>query len=314
MYSRFSLIFLAFFLAACPSPDPGPTPQPTVTATAGPTGSTGSTGPTSTPTPTWTIPASGKKVVGFTIDSVDNVAAIVKSIQAMPAKPWVRIVFDYPQPASDYASAVAAISAVATVVGQPSDSTYAAKMSVAQYQARFQSYVSSLPQISIWETCNECNGDWAGSNTAAQAEVATQVVKAAGKKALYVPYWNSATCADQHGPYIAWTQKNISAYVKSNTDYVMTSIYGMDCDGAEPAYSELDSLVTTFVGMFPNAQVGIGEYGAAKAASKLVVMQHYLAYQNSNSHYLFFGGYWYGYQDLLDTNNVLWKTFAAAMN
>ena len=282
-------------ITPAPTPVVSPTPTPIVSPT-----------PTPTPTP---VPAA-IKVYGLTLDSTSNLSAVVNSLKSLPQKPWVRIVFDYPSQPSDYAAAVAAIAPYATIVGQPSDSTYNSKMTVDQYRARFQAYVSQLPQITIWETCNECNGDWLGANASAQADAATDVVKAAGKQALFTPYWNTNTCADANGPYVAWIQNKISTKVKTQSDYVMPSIYGFDCDGPEPNYSELDKMVSTFATMFPNAKVGIGEYGKQGSAS---IMSYYLNYNNANPRYIFAGLYWYGAQDLVPSTKPLWSTFSKAM-
>lgn len=285
---------------------------PKVTKAANTSSSTPAAATTPTPSATTVsdiVPA-GAKTYGLTLDSVTNLTAIVDSLKNLPQKPWVRIVFDYPLQPSDYAKAVKAIAPYATIVGQPSDSTYNNKMTVAQYKARFQAYVSQLPQINIWETCNECNGDWLGSNAAAQADAATDVVKAAGKQALFTPYWNTDTCVDKNGPYVAWTQKNISDKVKTQSDYVMPSVYGFDCDGPEPSYAELNNMVSTFATMFPNAKVGIGEYGKKGSAP---IMSHYLNYTNSNPRYMFAGLYWYGKQDLVPSTKPLWTVFKTAM-
>ena len=251
------------------------------------------------------------KVYGMTVDSVwGNLSQIVDALKSLPAKPWVRIVFDYPMQPSDYAAAVSAIAPYAVIVGQPSDSTYNAQMTVEQYRARFQAYVSQLPQIDIWETCNECNGDWLGPNASAQADAATDVVKSAGKKAFFTPYWNTSSCADKHGPYVAWIEKNISTAVKTETDFVAPSIYGSDCDGPEPTYADLDAVVQTFAAMFPNAQVGIGEYGKQ---GDVTILSYYLGYNNPNPRYIFAGLYWYGAQDLVPKSKPMWSTFAGAM-
>lgn len=263
--------------------------------------------PTPTPTPT---PTTSPKIYGLTIDSISNLSAIVTSLKSLPQKPWVRIVFDYPLQPSSYTAAVKAIAPYATIVGQPSDSTYNKKMTVAQYKTRFQSYVTQLPQINIWETCNECNGDWLGKNASAQADAATNIVKAAGKQALFTPYWNTNSCADKNGPYVAWIQKNISNKVKTQSDYVMPSVYGFDCDGPEPSYADLDKMVQTFSTMFPNAKVGIGEYGKKGNSS---ILSYYLNYTNPNPRYIFAGLYWYGKQDLVPSTKALWSIFRAAM-
>lgn len=249
-------------------------------------------------------------VFGLTLDSVADLPAIVDALKSLPRKPWVRIVFDYPLPPSDYIAAVQAIAPWAEIIGQPSDSSMTANLSVAAYRDRFASYVASLPEIAVWETCNECNSETAGANTAAQADAATDVVKAAGKQALFTPYWNTPSCADANGPYVAWTRDHISTKVKTLSDYVMPSIYGVDCDGPEPSYPELDDMVATFAEMFPNAQVGIGEFGKRGDAA---VLQYYLNYRNANRRYIFGGLYWFGAQDLVPKSKPLWQVFSAHM-
>jgi hypothetical protein len=213
---------------------------------------------------------SGKtnKLYGFTLDSVTDIANIVDSLAKLPKRALVRIVFDYPEDPPAYADAVTKISAVADIVGQPSDSFYSAKLTVSQYRARFESYVSAFPSIGLWEACNECNGAWGGPNTAAQAEAAFDVIKAHGKRVLFTPYWNTPSCADANGDYLQWTDQQISTKLKQGTDLVAVSIYGMDCTGNEPSYAELDAMFSRLSTIFPNAQLGIGEYGASKAADK----------------------------------------------
>ena len=293
--ATFAAMLLALPTCAAPQPQAADTSPPQ-------TGDKQATSDATQPLP--------QRVYGLTLDAVDDLPAIVDALKSLPRRPWVRIVFDYPLPPSAYVDAVAAIAPYAEIVGQPSDSTYTAQMDVEQYRARFAAYVAQMPQITIWETCNECNGDWLGPNASAQADAATDVVKAAGKKALFTPYWNTATCADKNGPYVPWIAQHISAKVKTQSDYVMPSVYGADCDGPEPSYTELDAMVETFATMFPNAQVGIGEFGKQGDGA---ILAYYLKYANPNPRFIFAGLYWYGAQDLLPKTKPLWLVFSTLM-
>ena len=145
---------------------------------------------------------------------------------------------------------------------------------------------------------------------AAQADAATDVVKSAGKRALFTPYWNSPTCADKNGPYVAWVWDHISAAVMTRSDYVMPSFYCYECDGPEPSYAELDGIVATFADLFPNAQIGIGEFGKQGDAA---ILAHYLNYRNANPRFILGGLYWYGAQDLVPKSQPLWSVFSALM-
>lgn len=239
---------------------------------------------------------------GLTLDSVDqNLPAIITALKAMPRRPYVRLVFDYPRPAKDFIKAVDAISQIATIIGQPSDSEYNSKMTVDQYHQRFLDYVSNLPKIDIWEICNECNGDWLGSNAIKQAEKALAVTIAYKKRSLYTAYWNTPNCADKHGEWFAWSKKNLTKFLKENVTHASLSVYGYDCDGPEPTYQVLDTNLKNLQLLFPASIVMIGEFGKQGSES---VMKHYLKYPKKG-----WGIYWFGRQDLVPMTNPLFKVF-----
>jgi hypothetical protein len=277
-------IIMLLLLLACEKPQP-PTPKPE-------------------PVPPVNV---GELSRGFTLDNVENISGIVKSIKAMPFKPSVRIVFDFPEKPAGYRDAVESICQIATCLGQPSDSVYSGKMSVTQFKQRFKEYVDAFPQINYWETtneanmCDECDPVSRTKLIIAQADEALKIVKAAGKKSVFVPYWNTKTCADNNGDYYEWTVKNISAYVKAETDIVALSVYGFDCDGSEPSHTMLDRELDRFASLFPKAHIMVGEYGKQGSTS---IMRHYLSYRRIG-----FGGYWWGSQDLINTSGAMWKEF-----
>ncbi len=232
---------------------------------------------------------------GFTLDDVSDFQKITEVIKKMPFKPWVRIVFDYPNSIADYEYAVDSICRVALCVGQPSDSTYSKKMTVAQYKKRFEDYVRAFKHlIPIWETGNEINGDWLSPDIIAQAEEATRIVKSYGLKTMLVTYWNTETCKDSHGEYKKWLQSNVTQYLKDNTNYAFISIYGYDCDGPEPSYEVLLAEQEWHLNFFNKSHVAIGEYGKKGDKS---VMRHYL-----DSYSVGPGLYWFGLQDIINGN------------
>jgi len=239
--------------------------------------------------------------LGFTLDRVDNLPAIITAIKAMPIKPYVRIVFDYPESPTAYSLAVNEIAKYAYIIGQPSDSEYNSKMSVPQYKQRFVDYVKAFPQIEYWEACNECNGDWLGPNAIRQTEEAIKVIKEAGKKVITTMYWNTGTCKDKNGLWYEWGFENVTDFIKSQTDIATLSVYGFDCDGPEPSYNQLDTELSRLQSMFPESLVSIGEYGAQ---SNRKVLAHYRDYSNKG-----LGLYWFGYQDLLNINSEMYREF-----
>lgn len=72
----------------------------------------------------------------------------------------------------------------------------------------------------------------------------------------------------------------------------------------------LDEIIAACAGLFPNAQLGIGEYGKRGDAA---ILQHYLRYVPANPRFIFAGLYWYGRQDLVPHTQPLWRVFRDAM-
>lgn len=289
---------LFLFSLGCEKPEPAK-PQPTPT-------------PVSTPRPT---PNDLGIPRGFTIDSIENLPKILNAVNAMPLKPSIRVVCDYPNPASYYKKAIDALALVSVVIIQISDSEYSLKMTVDQFAARTKDYVNTFPQVQIFESpnesnmCSDCSPTKASELVSKQAEASLKIIKDAGRKVMITPYWNLADCVDGNGEYKKWHSK----YIKNKElyDYVALSVYGMDCEGRpEPSYAELDKELDAFQVMFPNAKVMIGEYGADAARERkygikrLDIMKHYLGYPRVGA-----GLNWYGYQDLLDINGPMFKEF-----
>lgn len=263
------LFIMAFLLLACEKPQPPaplPPPQPPVSVSG--------------------------IARGFTLDSVEDLPKIISAIKSMPFRPMVRVVCDYPESAATYKNAIDELSKIAEVIIQPSDSEYSKKMTVAQYKARFSEYINAFPQVKYFESANEISGDWLSKDVIKQAEEATKLIKAAGKISVLVVYWNTPSCSDTNGEYKAWLKKNFTQYLKDNSDMVLISVYGYDCDGPEPSYATLDNEIAAVREIFPKSIVAIGEYGKQGDAK---IMRHYLDYPSVGP-----GLFWFGYQDIVN--------------
>ncbi len=302
---NYLLILLALFASGCRTdkPDPVPVPEPTPTATHSPM-----------------APPVGR-IYGITLDdevdwTPENIAETVKAIRWMSTRVVCRIVFNGGYGPEKYRAAVTAFAPVCDILGQPADSTYVEALSLDAYRKRFQDYVAAFPEIRLWETGNEVNGDWLGSGVAAKVHVAHEVVKAAGKSAVLVPYWNTPNCADSNGEFVSWIRKNISAKVKQETDFVLTSVYGKDCEDPEPTFEQVFTFQSELGAIFPNAALGLGEIGGSESASqaqRAAVIRYYYAMPKTHMRDIGFGGYWFYRQDMVPYTKPLWAVLVEGL-
>ena len=63
-------------------------------------------------------PVTSENIYGVTIDSIENLPAIIKSLKSLKFKPTTRIVFDENEEASTYEDAAAQIHEVSFVMGE----------------------------------------------------------------------------------------------------------------------------------------------------------------------------------------------------
>lgn len=190
--------------------------------------------------------------------------------------------------ASDYVSALQTLKSVSRppyILGEVLDSSYTGCFSLATHNARWNQYVSTLGSlVDVWEVGNEINGSWLDSADASQscpwnpppttdATVvkkmidAYDIVRANGRLAevtLYYPGQESQCGNGSPDPFepITWTKANVPAYMLNGMDYVWISYYHTDCpEGIDPTDATWGHFFTAVQNMFPNAQIGFGEWG-----------------------------------------------------
>lgn len=254
------------------------------------------------------------RVWGLTIDAVNNLNAIVTSLQNLNKKPTTRIVFDEFVPASDYVNAVNQIHNVSFILGELLDSYYMNQYNLSQYAARTNEYLNLLgSKVDIWEIGNEINGEWLG-NTAdvvAKIDTAYSIIKAQNKKTELTLYYNQDCWSNSKNEMFYWVNKNVSQKLRNGLDYVLVSYYEDDCNGLQPNWQKVfDSLHV----LFPNSKIGIGECGTLVAGNKAAYINRYYKMNITTPNYI--GGYfwWYYKQDCVPYTNSLWTTFNNAIS
>jgi hypothetical protein len=241
-----------------------------------------------------------ERIVGITLDSIDNLNGILTMLKSLPKKPWVRIVFDEDMKADDYYDEVKAISPHATILGEILDSYYVRGLTLRQYAKRTEQYVGRLGEfIHHWEVGNEVNGDWLGKNAAAKFEVAHEVVKSMGHKSVLTGYHE----IDQSPSMAEWLERTIPSEMKLSLDYVLVSYYDHENGGKRP--DSWDVIFQSLRTIFPKAFLGFGECGTEDKKKKEEFFRYYYSLFPQVDGFV--GGcfWWYGHQDFVGKNKPL---------
>lgn len=250
---------------------------------------------------------------GVTVDSVDNLPQIVKSLKKFKRKPTVRIVFDEKLPTSVYAEAISEIGKVAYIMGELVDSYYVKNYSVGEYKSHSKKYLAAFAdQVDIWEVGNEINGEWLGSTSAVIRKLNSayeEVKKYNGKTALTL-YYNEECWEKPENEMFKWVDKNLSEHIKNSLDYVFISYYEDDCNGLQPNWPNVFNKLHV---RFPNSKLGFGEVGSKFPEKKEAYINRYYKMKIENSHFV--GGYfwWYFNEDMVPESKPLWKVLDSAI-
>ncbi|HXY10935.1 MAG TPA: hypothetical protein VEI52_24095, partial [Terriglobales bacterium] len=189
--------------------------------------------------------------------------------------------------ASTYLAATKAISSKAYIFAEVIDSAYEFCFMVADHEARWNEYLSTLGDyVDIWEVGNEINGNWLDNSdpipikgqtcpwtipNTTDKDVITKminayhIVKNAGQAAALTLYYEpNPACTTSMGPAydpITWATQNIPSDMKAGLNYVLLSYYRDKCLNFNP---DLAALFTQLHKIFPNAKLGMGEWGYSK--------------------------------------------------
>jgi hypothetical protein len=272
--------------------------------------------------------ASAPPLFGVTVDRVAKVSRISEALAALPERPTTRVYFEPHQKASQYAPALAQIDRVSAVMGELLDSSDEKSLSVEAFQAHAQEYVSTLTgSVDIWEVGNEVNGNWTGpyETVAAKLTEAYRDVASAGGTTALTLYENSfgpEHCGDGESELTPtqFTQRWVPAEVADGFDYVLLSYYPTQCGGRMPGDAEVRSELERLHALYPNAQLGFGEVGLPRRASKRTaaeaeaIMRWAYSLDPGLSYYV--GGYfwWYGWEDALKPRARLGAALAEAFS
>jgi hypothetical protein len=263
---------------------------------------------------------------GVTFDDISggsgDLATVRDLVGGNPRDGWVRIVFDRTEPASYYAQEVTDAHGLGLhVVGQLLDSSDMAAVSLAAWQARVASYVTTLPTVDEWEVGNEVNGNWLGSDVAAKVAYAASYVKShTSARTLLSLYWQLGEDDAAHSMF-TWLRANMSAATMAQIDDLGMSMYPED----HPMGVAFDRVISTLHAAAPGQRVMVTELGYWSAdldhtwwwgstADPTGAARRQVAslYQSAIMGYPYSGGgaYWWYYLTETLPKNQLWSTLA----
>jgi hypothetical protein len=90
----------------------------------------------------------------------------------------------------------------------------------------------------------------------------------------------------------------------------------MKCEGWEPSADQMRRIYSKLGSMFPNAALGVGEFGGSENATpdeRARILRHYLQLPKLHERDVFFGGYWFFHEDMVPAGTMLWNVLAQHM-
>lgn len=269
-------------------------------------------------------------IYGVTLDDLSHFNQTLTSLQKLPYRPTVRVVFDPGTSPRYYYRKLLKLHRVAYVMGEVLDSSYF-PTTLSAYKKRTRRLVRKLGSVvDVWEIANEINGEWLranpnGSNATVNAEETTigkmvaaadHIVKNAGGRTAITLYYNNDSkgnnCWEKtQDNWKTWPKNFLPAGVRLDTDYAFFSYYGYkDCPGLNPSWgSDFQALEA----LFPNAKVGFGEIGTSSTSAPWSVQSNlittYYPMVDTLSDPKFVGGdfWWYYAEEMVPYTSKYWQ-------
>src|SRR5665213_1974963 len=199
-------------------------------------------GPLPSASPVPSAPSARPPLYGVTINDIGTIGAVVAAESRLPEYPTSRLYFNVAEPAGYYTSAVSQLHAVSGIMGELLDSGEANGVSASVYQARVQSYLSTLgSSVDIWEIGNEANGNWTGPYATGAARIAVAYrdvrrTRAHTALTLYANEYAPNNCGDGSTELtpVQYSRQYVPAAVRNGLTYVFESYYPTGCKNTYP--------------------------------------------------------------------------------
>ncbi|MBN9235469.1 MULTISPECIES: hypothetical protein [Phyllobacteriaceae] len=248
---------------------------------------------------------------GLTSDNcMERTEQQIKALAHLPRRSTVRTVFDPPKDGGpnpdDYLPCIKATASVADVMGLAVDSHTMASLKPKEVEMRMAAYIAKLGAIvRIWEIGNEVNGDWVGEDTLQKIEIMYDAAKAAQHLTALTLYYEPVP--ESSAEMIGWVDANIpfNHRMRAGLDYVFVSYYEDENGGHQLSHAEFDRVFGALASRFPNALLGIGEFGWGKGvpsdpAKRAALLERFYSYRMpSMTRFIGGGFYWHFRQTMV---------------
>ncbi|MGH2594607.1 MAG: hypothetical protein ACRDH7_01435 [Actinomycetota bacterium] len=263
---------------------------------------------------------------GVTVDRRDRYRDVISSIADLvdhrPGAAYVRIVFDLGVGPDGYDAIVQeAERQGVVVVGQVFDSAYMRHATVAEFEARWRSYVDHFPDIDIWEVGNEVNGGWLGADVPEKVAYAARYVKATDPTdtTVLTLFWQLGTADSPATSVFQWARDQISSTLLADTDVIALSAW----IGGAPLGIAHDEVFERLHAMFPGKRIAMGELGYWEPGTSRVwwwrsqhdptttvraALARHMYLANLSFPASVGGGFWWYYVTEMSRREPLWAT------
>ena len=277
--------------------------------------------PAEGPTPPPPTLASASLLAGVTTDDPTvRTADQVEALASLPRRAMARVVLDVGTPPSDYVASIAELAKVADIMAQPVDSSAMLRLTVAGVRTRMEQFMAALgASVSVWEVGNEINGNWVGADPVFKVEAMFDAARNAGRRTALTLYYEKP--AVPGFDMLPWVDVNIPPghRLRSGLDYVFVSYYEDQNSGHRLTQAELDTIFEGLARRFPNAKLGIGEFGWGNSipssdSARAELIRRYYGYRvPSVPNYVAGGFYWHFRQTMSPKTRPDWTVLNEAL-
>lgn len=266
------------------------------------------------------VTGSPTRLWGVTLDDVDRLDEIVASLDALPARPTVRIDFAVGTAPAEYAEAVEALRPRVDLVGRFPGADALGDVSRAAYARRVRRFLRAFSsRIDVWEIGTDVNGEELGRASDVRAKVsdAYRRVRAAGGRTM-LTLRHAPDCHRPAHDLHTWARVHVPRGMRAGLDHVAVSYSPRDCEGFWPDAEHWQEIFDRLHLLFPRALLTVATadtaWGDVPEETRLTVLRRFHRVRVSGDHFV--GGvFWSSYADdaVPHTRSALWAALAGEM-
>ncbi len=254
---------------------------------------------------------------GLTFDKAEHAPSLQSIKDLAPGKTWVRLVMHVEDDPAMFRRFVDdAHRNGVRVMGQISDSSQMAQLSLGSWRARVDELLTLYPDIDAWEVGNEVNGSWAGTDVVGKIRYAAQQVKARTRaRTLLTLYWELGEDTARSSLF-NWIDDELPHDTRPLFDDVGLSVWVE----SNPMGISTDRVLWALHDRFPGTPISITEvgvltdrryadwwFGQPKPSEAAVAIAAWFHAAARSQPWLRGGGFWWTGQQDATSGTPLWS-------